>query len=79
MCIRDRHEGQRGVNRIIERSLRSTTEPKNKELYLRGLAACGVEYQENNGKISFEGVSKEELNFLSFMFSMKLFFIFGNS
>ncbi len=59
------HEGPRGVNRIIERSLRSTTEPKNKGLYLRGLAACGVEYQENNGKISFEGVSEKELNFLS--------------
>ena len=59
------HEGPRGVNRIIERSLRSTTEPKNKELYLRGLAACGVEYQDNNGEISFEGVSEKELNFLS--------------
>ncbi len=59
------HEGPRGVNRIIERSLRSTTEPKNKELYLRGLAACGVEYQDNNGEISFEGVSEQELNFLS--------------
>ena len=59
------HEGTRGVNRIIERSLRSTIEPKNKELYLRGLAACGVEYQESNGEISFEGVSDKELNFLS--------------
>jgi len=59
------HEGTRGVNRIIERSLRSTTEPKNKELYLRGLAACGVEYQDSNGEISFEGVSKKELSFLS--------------
>jgi len=59
------HEGPRGVNRIIERSLRSTTEPKDKELYLRGLAACGVEYQDNNGEISFEGVSQQELNFLS--------------
>jgi len=59
------HEGPRGVNRIIERSLKSTTEPKNKELYLRGLAACGVEYQDNNGEISFEGVSENELNFLS--------------
>ena len=27
------HEGPRGVNRIIERSLGSTTEPKNKLLY----------------------------------------------
>jgi len=59
------HEGPRGVNRIIERSLMSATEPKNKHLYLRGLAACGVEYQENNGEISFEGVSEKELNFLS--------------
>ena len=59
------HEGPRGVNRIIERSLGSTTKPKNKELYLRGLAACGVEYQDNNGEISFEGVSEKELNFLS--------------
>ena len=59
------HEGPRGVNRIIERSLGSTTEPKNKELYLRGLAACGVEYQDSNGEISFEGVSEKELSFLS--------------
>ena len=59
------HEGPRGVNRIIERSLRSNIEPKKKKLYLRGLAACGVEYQDNNGKVSFEGVSQKELNFLS--------------
>ncbi len=59
------HEGTRGVNRIIERSLGSLIEPKKKELYLRGLAACGVEYQENSGEISFEGVSEKELDFLS--------------
>ena len=59
------HEGRRGVNRIIERSLLSTIEPKNKNLYLRGLAACGVEYQENNGKVSFEGVSEKEIDFLA--------------
>ena len=59
------HEGRRGVNRIIEKSLKSTIVPKNKQLYLRGLAACGVEYQDNKGEISFEGVSKKELNFLS--------------
>ncbi len=64
------HEGPRGVNRIIERSLRSSIEPKKKELYLRGLAACGVEYQENNGEISFEGVSEKELNFLSIVPSL---------
>ena len=59
------HEGPRGVNRIIERSLRSNIEPKKKKLYLRGLAACGVEYQDNNGKVSFEGVSEKEMDFLS--------------
>ena len=59
------HEGQRGVNRIIERSLESTSEPKNKKLYLRGLAACGVEYQGSDGVVSFEGISKRELDFLS--------------
>ena len=59
------HEGKRGVNRIIERSLNNIIEPKEKGLYLRGLAACGVEYQDNSGNISFEGVSKEELDFLS--------------
>jgi len=59
------HEGPRGVNRIIERSLNNIIEPKEKGLYLRGLAACGVEYQDNSGNISFEGVSKEELDFLS--------------
>jgi len=59
------HEGPRGVNRIIERSLKSIDQPKEKGLYLRGLAACGVEYQDNNGKISFEGVSKEEVDFLA--------------
>ena len=45
------HEGPRGVNRIVERSLRSIDQPKEKGLYLRGLAACGVEYQDNNGNI----------------------------
>ena len=59
------HEGPRGVNRIIERSLKSIDQPKEKGLYLRGLAACGVEYQDNNGKTSFEGVSKEEVDFLA--------------
>ena len=59
------HEGPRGVNRLIERSLKSIDQPKEKGLYLRGLAACGVEYQDNNGNISFEGVSKEEVDFLA--------------
>ena len=59
------HEGPRGVNRIIERSLKNIFVPREKKLYLRGLAACGVEYQDSNGEISFEGVSKNEKDFLS--------------
>ena len=59
------HDGPRGVNRIIERSLNSIFQPKEEGLYLRGLAACGVEYQDNSANISFEGVSKEEVDFLS--------------
>lgn len=59
------HEGPRGVNRIVERSLQSNDKPKEKGLYLRGLAACGIEYQDSNGNISFEGVSKEEVDFLA--------------
>ena len=59
------HEGPRGVNRIIERSLNDIIVPKEKGLYLRGLAACGVEYQDNKGNVSYEGVSKEEADFLS--------------
>ena len=59
------HEGPRGVNRIVERSLKSIDKPVKKGLYLRGLAACGVEYQDNNGNISFEGVSKKEVDFLA--------------
>lgn len=59
------HEGVRGVNRIIERSLGSKLKPKQDGLYLRGLAACGVEYQDNKGKINFEGISKKEIDFLA--------------
>ena len=59
------HEGERGVNRIIERSLGSKFKPKQDGLYLRGLAACGVEYQDNKGEINSEGISKEELDFLA--------------
>ena len=59
------HEGVRGVNRIIERSLKSKTLPAEKNLYLRGLAACGVEFQENTGHTSYEGIKNKELEFLS--------------
>ena len=59
------HEGKRGVNRIIEKTLKNHIEPKKKSLYFQGLAACGVEYQDNKGGISVEGVSQKEIDFLN--------------
>ena len=59
------HEGRRGVNRIIEESITSRSLAREEGLYLRGLAACGVEYQNSKGDISFEGVSEKEIDFLS--------------
>ncbi|WP_320664263.1 glucosylglycerol 3-phosphatase [Prochlorococcus sp. MIT 1223] len=58
------HEGERGVNRIIEKSIGSKTEATKKGLYLPGLAGCGVEYQNNFGEISLLGISNEEIDFL---------------
>tara|TARA_Y100001978_G_C23700749_1_gene440704 strand:+ start:2391 stop:3608 length:1218 start_codon:yes stop_codon:yes gene_type:complete len=59
------HDGRRGVNRIIETSIGNHISPREKGLYLRGLAACGVEYQNSKGEISFEGISEKEINFLT--------------
>ena len=59
------HEGLRGVNRIVENALQNKLLPKVNGLYLQGLAAWGVEYQDNQGKVCFEGVTKKELEFLS--------------
>ncbi len=58
------HDGRRGVNRIIERAFQSDLYPKEKGLYLPGLAACGIEYQDNFGRIELLGVSQEEILFL---------------
>ena len=59
------HEGERGVNRIIEKALKNNIDPQEKGLYFPGLAACGVEFQNINGEISFEGISDKEIQFLS--------------
>ncbi len=58
------HEGRRGVNRIIERSLNSEIKAKKEGLYLPGLAACGIEYQDNFGNIELLGVNEKEIKFL---------------
>ena len=61
------HEGKRGVNRIIENSIHPNINPSKEGLYLPGLAACGVEYQDSYGNITLLGLSEEEINFLQKM------------
>ncbi len=58
------HEGRRGVNRIIERTLKSIKEPHEKGLYLPGLAGCGVEFQDRYGNNKILGLGKDEIDFL---------------
>ena len=58
------HEGRRGVNRLVEKALESKIEAKENGLYLPGLAACGVEYQDRFGNISHPGIEDNEINFL---------------
>ncbi|AAP99840.1 MULTISPECIES: glucosylglycerol 3-phosphatase [Prochlorococcus] len=59
------HEGKRGVNRIIEKAFDSKGYVGNKGLYLPGLAACGIEFQDNFGNIELLGVEKREIQFIN--------------
>ena len=59
------HEGRRGVNRLVEKALNSKTEAKEYGLYLPGLAACGVEYQDRFSNSSHPGLNDNEINFLA--------------
>ncbi len=59
------HEGRRGVNRLVEKALDSKTKAKEYGLYLPGLAACGVEFQDRFGNTSNPGLKDNEIKFLS--------------
>jgi glucosylglycerol 3-phosphatase len=59
------HEGRRGVNRLVEQALRGNHDPAQAGLYLRGLAAGGVQFQDRYGHLSHPGVSEAEIAFLS--------------
>tara|TARA_Y100001968_G_scaffold260441_1_gene248018 strand:- start:718 stop:1917 length:1200 start_codon:yes stop_codon:yes gene_type:complete len=59
------HEGRRGVNRLVEKALNSKTEAKENGLYLPGLAACGVEFQDRFSNLSHPGLKDHEINFLA--------------
>ncbi|MGB7442045.1 MAG: glucosylglycerol 3-phosphatase [Coleofasciculaceae cyanobacterium] len=58
------HIGLRGVNGIIERAFGDQNHVKEKNLYLPGLAAGGVQWQNRQGRVSHPGVSDEEMAFL---------------
>ena len=58
------HEGRRGVNRLIEKSLNSKTKAKENGFYLPGLAACGVELQDRYSNLSHPGLKDNEIKFL---------------
>ncbi len=58
------HGGKRGVNRLVETSLGSKEKAIKDGLYLPGLAAGGVQYQDKFGKITHPGVLNSELSYL---------------
>ena len=58
------HEGRRGVNRLVEKALGDNQKAQREGLYLPGLAAGGVQFQDRFGVVSHPGVSNEEMNFL---------------
>ncbi len=59
------HEGRRGVNRLVEKALNSKTTAKENGLYLPGLAACGVEFQDRFSNLSHPGLKDNEIIFLA--------------
>ena len=59
------HEGRRGVNRLVEQALGDPDLPKQEGRYLPGLAAGGVQLQDQWGDLSHPGVSLEEMAFLA--------------
>lgn len=59
------HGGKRGVNRIVEQAVGGEAIARHEGLYLPGLAAGGVQWQDRFGQISHPGVQERELEFLA--------------
>ena len=59
------HEGRRGVNRLVEAALGDQVKPEREGVYLPGLAAGGVQFQDRFGQLSHPGVSEAEMAFLA--------------
>ncbi len=58
------HIGSRGVNRLVEAAC-GGLDAAEEGLYLPGLAAGGVQYQDCRGQVDHPGVSEAELAFLA--------------
>ena len=59
------HIGKRGVNNIVLKALGDRALVREQGLYLQGLAAGGVQWQDRYGSVEHPGVSNEEMAFLS--------------
>ena len=59
------HAGYRGLNRVIRNSYINESKSPSEGKYLPGLAAGGIEYQNRFGEVSYPGVTRKELDFLS--------------
>ncbi|MGB3495918.1 MAG: glucosylglycerol 3-phosphatase [Elainellaceae cyanobacterium] len=58
------HIGQRGVNGILGKAFGDVAVVGDRGLFLPGLAAGGVQWQDRFGSVSHPGVSDQELEFL---------------
>lgn len=61
------HDGERGVNAIVEAAYGDAPTPRSAGRYLPGLAAGGVQLQDRYGAITHPGVSDREIRFLAQM------------
>ncbi|MBE9060133.1 glucosylglycerol 3-phosphatase [cf. Phormidesmis sp. LEGE 11477] len=59
------HIGQRGLQTIIESAVGGAAVARSQKLYLPGLAAGGVQWQDRSGQVSHPGVGQAELDFLT--------------
>ncbi|AIE73611.1 MULTISPECIES: glucosylglycerol 3-phosphatase [unclassified Synechocystis] len=59
------HVGKRGVQGIVERAFGDVSFVQREGLYLPGLAAGGVQWQDRHGNVGHPGVGPVELEFLA--------------
>ncbi|MEL7085774.1 MAG: glucosylglycerol 3-phosphatase [Cyanobacteria bacterium P01_A01_bin.3] len=59
------HTGVRGVNAIVDKAFGDSDRAQTEGLYLPGLAAGGVQWQDRYGNLDHPGVSEAELSFLT--------------